>query len=1055
VADAANGQRLLALAAAGRNGDDVVELARAVCLAAIVEPALLRAARREVLHSGDAGLESDLWFSPLVATRNAQGIALAQDVLHVLREQLAQDETFARDARRVLERLHAQQRPAIQLEETLIWEAVRADEDAARGGIDEALQRAARAMKHDDDGGRAAARWTAHAWPRLPDEVTRTETAQLLAAGVFQRLGVGGLLEGDALPQDVGWLAPEGWNEDDLIPIGVEVTIDALRFVEPGARAIKAPPTTPVLVEVAWSDGVTAQTRVVAAAVGVEVPLGPVVGPLTLRTVDGTRHTLAAQGSEPGLEPRAEDTLGEACRLVAGRFVGYRVAPGRLATAAAVAELQPAIAASGPVAIIADEDHTSRAILDPRAGVVLADGARWTSVGFSAARREIVTGVLDGAEFVCDGRWPEVIDGAPVLVQDRLAGQFERRSDGEVTLVPAAAVADALSRGQDVGVPRVYLGPGAGPRERKLSHDVITDHGYELLDAPRTPVLDRATLRLLAQCDAAIVPVTPDSDPQAQLEVLLWRRSLDPALPVIPMPEGEFSLRMAGVVELAVSPRDRAALNTRLGGLVRRRDLLLALLERIDRLLLGTVPAAATAQELLATSVARVATGGPYAVVELVAELSSQLPAPAAEQLVALAALLNLSPAAAAVIRDGFERPSKPALYLATSDERVAELYVEYAWIDAVAPPVRSFARPQSTGILDLLAKERPSGIVLVDLPAGDLTDVRALHETYPDALFVFCGREQLAPDRGAFAALVAVEPAIEPEYESAALQVLALRERTASAVLSDDELLLRHVPVLRFDSEERFFPCSAATMTDNVGADDTPNALVRADGTVLAVAGGSPPLSLDFLGGQTYANGAPARPDDYLRAAPNTREADARRHQADPRYADRVYGRALRKSGNLFLQYWLFYYHDDYSVLGAGEHEGDWEVIQLRLASDGSPLDAALSHRADVNRVRWQDLEHADTHAPVVYVARGSHSNHARPGKHGGLVARDRADGRGRLSRPALERFGERWSSWPGRWGANKLGAVAALSRQSPRGPRFRVAWSDPARYHAGGTKV
>jgi hypothetical protein len=158
-----------------------------------------------------------------------------------------------------------------------------------------------------------------------------------------------------------------------------------------------------------------------------------------------------------------------------------------------------------------------------------------------------------------------------------------------------------------------------------------------------------------------------------------------------------------------------------------------------------------------------------------------------------------------------------------------------------------------------------------------------------------------------------------------------------------------------------------------------------------------------------------------------------------------------VRQGSDLYLQYWLFYYHDDSSVFGAGEHEGDWELIQVRLSPDGTPVDVFLSHRAELTLVSWPELQLADLHAPIVYVTRGSHSNHAQPGKYGGLAARDRADGRGRIVRPVLERFGEGWVAWPGLWGATK--GDGPLLRNSPRGPRFHVAWGDPSRHHAGGT--
>src|SRR5262245_14691442 len=53
----------------------VVDLARYLSLAAWIEPALLRKARLTFLPRSDAGLEADLWFSPLVQSRSVRSVA--------------------------------------------------------------------------------------------------------------------------------------------------------------------------------------------------------------------------------------------------------------------------------------------------------------------------------------------------------------------------------------------------------------------------------------------------------------------------------------------------------------------------------------------------------------------------------------------------------------------------------------------------------------------------------------------------------------------------------------------------------------------------------------------------------------------------------------------------------------------------------------------------------------------------------------------------------------------------------------------------------------------
>ena len=71
---------------------------------------------------------------------------------------------------------------------------------------------------------------------------------------------------------------------------------------------------------------------------------------------------------------------------------------------------------------------------------------------------------------------------------------------------------------------------------------------------------------------------------------------------------------------------------------------------------------------------------------------------------------------------------------------------------------------------------------------------------------------------------------------------------------LDPQDLLQRHIPLLRYDSQEPYFADAASEWTDNPG-----NQLRRADGTVIAAAtppGDQPRLSLSFLESDAYPNG-------------------------------------------------------------------------------------------------------------------------------------------------------------------------------------------------------
>jgi hypothetical protein len=70
------------------NTPEVIRLARLVSLAARVEPSLIRRARLLHFPFGSAVLEAQLWFAPIVRTRDTQWITFYPDVAAILRGQL-------------------------------------------------------------------------------------------------------------------------------------------------------------------------------------------------------------------------------------------------------------------------------------------------------------------------------------------------------------------------------------------------------------------------------------------------------------------------------------------------------------------------------------------------------------------------------------------------------------------------------------------------------------------------------------------------------------------------------------------------------------------------------------------------------------------------------------------------------------------------------------------------------------------------------------------------------------------------------------------------------
>jgi hypothetical protein len=171
------------------------------------------------------------------------------------------------------------------------------------------------------------------------------------------------------------------------------------------------------------------------------------------------------------------------------------------------------------------------------------------------------------------------------------------------------------------------------------------------------------------------------------------------------------------------------------------------------------------------------------------------------------------------------------------------------------------------------------------------------------------------------------------------------------------------------------------------------------------------------------------------------------------------VYGHRVRDpAGRTWLQYWLFFLTNtqDRGILSTGRHEGDWEMIQLRLNERGNADLATLTQHSWAEGCRPGSLSvQTDQPSPVVYVANGSHAlySEAGVGDRQWPDPNDRADGRGRRARPDVVPIDDgdpTWTRWPGRWGDSEAGIVPG-EQSSPRGPAFQDggAWRDSAAFH------
>ena len=196
---------------------------------------------------------------------------------------------------------------------------------------------------------------------------------------------------------------------------------------------------------------------------------------------------------------------------------------------------------------------------------------------------------------------------------------------------------------------------------------------------------------------------------------------------------------------------------------------------------------------------------------------------------------------------------------------------------------------------------------------------------------------------------------------------------------------------------------------------------------------------------------------DDRIADPSHHYVAQAQALHAQPQYANVVYGHwATGSDGRLWLAYWFFYFYNDYNLIGplikAGLHEGDWEMIQLRLDADGQQPDLAVyAQHTHAEQRSWEQVQRVGEQ-PVVYPARGSHASYFSAGVHWTGAWFDNADGK--RPAPALNLHtisdavaADAWARWPGMWGGTQPPPQDAspLDDSSPRGPGGHAQYKQP----------
>jgi hypothetical protein len=157
-------------------------------------------------------------------------------------------------------------------------------------------------------------------------------------------------------------------------------------------------------------------------------------------------------------------------------------------------------------------------------------------------------------------------------------------------------------------------------------------------------------------------------------------------------------------------------------------------------------------------------------------------------------------------------------------------------------------------------------------------------------------------------------------------------------------------------------------------------------------------------------------------------------------------------------LQYWFFWYFNQFNDL----HEGDWEGMQLTFgaetaaaALDEEPSEIILFQHAGGERSKWEDskVQKEGSH-PIVYPAAGSHATfydsavYVENGQGGSGVGCDNTSEPLREVRPtpvlipetAPEEGPFAWLSYRGRWGEREKGF-----NNGPTGPVTKTVWREP----------
>ena len=285
----------------------------------------------------------------------------------------------------------------------------------------------------------------------------------------------------------------------------------------------------------------------------------------------------------------------------------------------------------------------------------------------------------------------------------------------------------------------------------------------------------------------------------------------------------------------------------------------------------------------------------------------------------------------------------------------------------------------------------------------------------------------------------------------------IPLNALITSGNIAESNLLKKYAPVLYFHPEEKIYPWGINSMLHNADLKKLRNKRKA-------------PLPVNPK--HLFSNNSDNLYLDLRKIVPYY-DAVNNQHTLNKTFGKfpfRVYGRRIdpqENSTHIVLQYWLFYpfnhWHND--------HEGDWELVQIRYSKDRrEPDQLTTSHHNSGSVIAWNKVSKIKGTHPKIFIAKGSHGNWPTSGNHavGKMwrkvgIFRDKTSESGLVLYPGdiLNNVGEKkrkyilenisdlprssWIYWNGRWGDVK---VLFWGSKGPKSPGIQDKWNNPIKW-------